>query len=77
MTIPQRINQLRRNGYSQCRIAEELNVSPSYVSRYFAGVKARRECDVAADVRRMLAEAKTEAEKRCIMNNFGNFLEAK
>lgn len=79
--LPTRINQLRSSGLPQRRIAEELGISQSQVRRYLAGYegpgkKARQGEGIARDVRRWLAEAKTEDEKRCILNNFGNFLEA-
>lgn len=80
MTISKTIHKLKQEGHPQRRIAEQLGISQSQVRRYLKGYegpgkKARQGEGIARDVRRWLAEAKTEDEKRCILNNFGNFLE--
>lgn len=82
LSLPRRVTRLHQNGFTQRRIAEELGISQSQVRRYLKGYegpqkKSRQGEHMAATARKMLREAKTEDEKRCIMNNFGNFLEAK
>jgi len=80
MTISKTIHKLKQEGWTHRTIAAQVGISETQVRRYLAGYegpgkKARQGEGIARDVRRWLAEAKTEDEKRCIMNNFGNFLE--
>ena len=80
LSLPKRVNRLHQNGLTQRRIAEELGISQSQVRRYLKGYegpqkKSRQESDILATARRLLREAKTEAERECVRNNFLDVLE--
>lgn len=79
MTISKTIHKLKQEGWKNRTIAAQVGISETQVRRYLAGYegpqkKSRQESDITAIARRMLREAKTEAEKACVRNNFGDVL---
>lgn len=80
MTISKTIHKLKQEGWKLRTIAAQVGISESHVRRYLAGYegpqkKSRQESDILATARRLLREAKTEAERECVRNNFMDVLE--